>query len=61
MNINDGDQTTGEITDAKMLHDLGHPVRLQIVQYLLDGEKNVTELVELLDGPAQGRVSSHLT
>lgn len=50
-----------QVDDAKMFRDLGHPVRLQILQYLLDGEMNVTEMVENLDGPAQGRVSSHLT
>jgi len=47
--------------DAKLLHDLGHPTRLRILQSLLEGEKNVGELIDILDGMAQGRVSSHLT
>ncbi len=50
-----------ETPDAKLLHDLGHPIRLEILRHLLDGEKNVGELIELLGGLPQGRVSSHLT
>ena len=38
---------------------LSDPTRLRIIELLLDGEKNVSELVELLDVP-QARVSSHL-
>jgi len=52
---------SAEPSAAKLLRDLGHPVRLNILKHLLDGEKNVGELVDLLRGPAQGRVSSHLT
>ncbi len=48
-------------SDAKFFHDLGHPVRLDILKHLLTGEKNVGELVELLGGLSQWRVSSHLT
>lgn len=44
---------------AKFYRGLGDPTRLQILRHLLDGEKNVGELVKLLD-TAQGRVSSHL-
>jgi DNA-binding transcriptional ArsR family regulator len=36
------------------------PTRVHIVELLLDGEKNVSELVAAL-GIQQGRVSSHLT
>jgi ArsR family transcriptional regulator, cadmium/lead-responsive transcriptional repressor len=44
---------------AKFYRGLGDPTRLRILRHLLDGEKNVGELVALL-GIAQGRVSSHL-
>ena len=45
---------------AKFFRGLGDPTRIKILQILLDqGDKNVTELVELLGSP-QGRVSSHL-
>ncbi len=44
---------------AKFYRGLGDPTRLRILRHLLDGEKNVGELVNLL-GTAQGRVSSHL-
>jgi len=44
---------------AKFYRGLGDPTRLRILRYLIGGEKNVSELVELL-GSAQGRVSSHL-
>lgn len=38
---------------------LGDPTRLRIVELLLEGEKNVSELVQRLGVP-QARVSSHL-
>lgn len=38
---------------------LGHPVRLQLVEFLLDGERTVSECVEHV-GLSQGRVSTHL-
>ncbi len=44
---------------AKFFRALGDPTRLQILQAVGDGEKNVTALVELTGAP-QGRVSSHL-
>jgi DNA-binding transcriptional ArsR family regulator len=44
---------------AKFYRGLGDPTRLRILEHLLDGEKNVGELVRLLGSP-QGRVSSHL-
>jgi ArsR family transcriptional regulator, cadmium/lead-responsive transcriptional repressor len=44
---------------AKFYRGLGDPTRLRILEYLLEGEKSVSELVDLL-GSAQGRVSSHL-
>jgi DNA-binding transcriptional ArsR family regulator len=44
---------------AKFYRGLGDPTRLRILRYLMSGEKNVSELVELV-GSAQGRVSSHL-
>lgn len=44
---------------AKFFHGLSHPVRLQIVLHLLEGERNVTDLMELL-GLKQALVSNHL-
>lgn len=44
---------------AKFFRGLGDPTRLKILNLLLEGDKNVSELVELLGNP-QGRVSSHL-
>ena len=44
---------------AKFFRGLGDPTRLRIVQLLLEGEKNVGELVDLTGVP-QGRVSTHL-
>ena len=44
---------------AKFFHGLSDLTRLRIVEHLLDGEKNVSELVGLLGQP-QSRVSNHL-
>ena len=44
---------------ARVFHGLADPTRMRIVHLLLDGEKNVGELVAALGAP-QGRVSSHL-
>ncbi len=44
---------------AKFFRALGDPTRLRILRAVMDGEKNVTALVELTGAP-QGRVSSHL-
>ena len=44
---------------AKFFRGLGDPTRLKILEYLLERERNVKELVELLGSP-QGRVSNHL-
>ncbi len=44
---------------GKFFRALGDPTRLQILQAVMEGEKNVTALVELTGAP-QGRVSSHL-
>ena len=44
---------------AKFYRGLGDPTRLRILEYLLEGEKSVSELVDLI-GSAQGRISSHL-
>lgn len=44
---------------ARVFHGLADPTRLRIVQLLLVGEKNVSELVAALGTP-QGRVSTHL-
>ncbi len=51
---------TGAELAAKFFRGLGDATRVKILQILLEqGDKNVTELVELL-GSHQGRVSSHL-
>lgn len=44
---------------TKFFRALGDPSRLKILNSLLDGEKNVGELVGLV-GSSQGRVSNHL-
>lgn len=44
---------------AKAFRGFGDPTRLKILQYLLERERSVSELVELLGVP-QGRVSNHL-
>lgn len=44
---------------AKFFHGLSDLTRLRIVELLLEGEKNVSELVTLLGQP-QSRVSNHL-
>ena len=44
---------------AKFYRGLGDPTRLRILEHLLDGEKSVGELVDLIGSP-QGRISSHL-
>ncbi|MER3439364.1 MAG: ArsR family transcriptional regulator [Chloroflexota bacterium] len=46
-------------TDARFFHGLSDPTRLAILELLLGGEKNVSELVAALGVP-QSRVSSHL-
>jgi DNA-binding transcriptional ArsR family regulator len=45
---------------ARFFRGLDDPTRVLILEALLGGEKNVTELVELV-GSAQGRVSTHLS
>src|SRR5262249_61580769 len=44
---------------ARFFRGLDDPTRVLILEVLLSGEKNVTELVELVGSP-QGRVSTHL-
>ena len=44
---------------ARFFHGLSDLTRLRIVEHLLEGEKNVSELVALLGQP-QSRVSNHL-
>src|SRR5712692_10372803 len=45
---------------ARFFKGIDDPTRVLILLLLLDGEKNVSELVELT-GNAQGRVSTHLS
>ncbi|MGH2532635.1 MAG: ArsR/SmtB family transcription factor [Thermomicrobiales bacterium] len=44
---------------AKFFHGLSDLTRLKIIEHLLEGEKNVSELVTLLGSP-QSQVSNHL-
>ncbi|GAX91652.1 ArsR/SmtB family transcription factor [Effusibacillus lacus] len=44
---------------AKFFHGLSNPTRFRIVESLLDGEKSVSELVEIL-GANQSQVSNQL-
>ena len=44
---------------AALCHTLAHPVRLRILNALMDREKSVNQLVELVGAP-QGNVSQHL-
>jgi len=44
---------------GRLFQLLADPTRVRIVELLLEGEKNVTVLVEALAAP-QGRVSAHL-
>jgi DNA-binding transcriptional ArsR family regulator len=44
---------------AKFFHGLSNPTRFRIVELLLDGEKSVGELVEILD-ISQSQVSNQL-
>jgi DNA-binding transcriptional ArsR family regulator len=47
------------VLTAKFFRAFGDPSRVRIMQLLLERDRNVSELVELLGSP-QGRVSSHL-
>jgi DNA-binding transcriptional ArsR family regulator len=56
------DEVTSDLKLAvttKFFRALGDPARLKILDSLMEGEKNVGELVGLV-GLSQGRVSSHL-
>lgn len=44
---------------ARLFHGLSDPTRLSILLGLLDGERRVTDLVELV-GSSQSNVSNHL-
>lgn len=44
---------------ARFFRGLDEPLRVLLLELLLDGEKSVTELVEAT-GSSQGRVSTHL-
>ncbi|HSH58140.1 MAG TPA: metalloregulator ArsR/SmtB family transcription factor [Acidimicrobiales bacterium] len=45
---------------ARVFAGISDPTRLRILLVLLDGERNVSELVALV-GSSQGRVSTHLS
>jgi DNA-binding transcriptional ArsR family regulator len=48
-----------EETLGRFFRGLGHPIRLALLDFLLDGERTVSECVEHV-GLSQGRVSTHL-
>ncbi len=50
-----------EIQDAELFKNLGQSTRLRILEALLEGEKNVSELMEIIKEVPQGRLSTHLT
>ncbi len=58
-----GDDNISKLDDAKrvakILDALSSPVRLLIVCSLIDGEKNVSELIEEI-GTTMGNISQHL-
>ncbi len=45
--------------DAKFFQGLSDPTRIEILELLLSGEKNVSEIVSAIGG-SQSRVSNHL-
>ena len=47
--------------DAELFKNIGQSTRLKIMEALLDGEKNVSELQEIIGDVPQGRLSTHLT
>ncbi len=51
---------SGAEAAARFFRGLGDPTRLRILHILLESERSVSELVEMLGAP-QGRVSSHLS
>ncbi len=51
--------TTGVELIAKFFRALGDPSRLRLLEFLLDGERTVSECVTHI-GLSQGRVSTHL-
>ena len=46
--------------DVELFKNLGQCTRLKILESLLDGEKNVSELQEIVKDVPQGRLSTHL-
>jgi DNA-binding transcriptional ArsR family regulator len=56
----DGRSDPRSLLVSRFFQVLADPTRVRIVELLLEGEKNVSELVELLAAP-QGRVSAHLS
>ncbi len=59
-NLTDETLNLDQLTlQARFFRAFGDPTRLQILVHLLEGEKNVGELVQLLE-TSQSRVSNHL-
>ncbi len=48
------------IAEAKWLKVMAHPVRLEILERLLGGERCVTEVEQLVSGLTQSSLSQHL-
>jgi len=49
----------GPLALARFFRVLGDPTRVRLLEALLDGERSVSELVQLVGAP-QSRVSNHL-
>lgn len=49
----------GRLVMAKFFRAIGDPTRLLLLEFLLDGERSVSECIEQV-GLSQSRVSSHL-
>lgn len=60
MSIADEQLVQRLLVESRFFQVLSDPTRLKIIHLLLEGEKNVSELVAAL-GLSQGRVSNHLT
>ncbi len=54
-----GDKRDLVETLGRFFRGLGHPTRLRLIEFLLDGERTVSECVDHV-GLSQGRVSTHL-
>lgn len=45
---------------ARYFHVLAHPTRVRVLELLIEGDRNVSDLVEAIGG-GQSRISNHLS